>query len=399
MRRDLALIVSGVGVSAFGTCLSRLVLMVQLKDHGAFALAALMIAALLPSALGAPIAGLLVDRLPNRMLMQLAQFLQAVATLAMAFLIDDIAAVLITTLLVGCGAAVADPAAATLAPRTAGPGDIAKGFAWLASSRWTGYVLGTAAGGVLITAVGGRNAILIDAGTFLVQALLLLFLRTDRDPRAEGGARGKEKKGAAMAGIRHLARDKVITVSLGGLAVVALCVALINVADVFLITDVLRGGVVLIGWVYAAWMVGSILGSRVAGRLVDQRAMVRTLGWAGAALGLAVLIPAVFAHTTVIVVAFLCGGFANGMQNVARQALVRLRTPEHMHGRAFAATDSVMRTANALGTMIAGFVVTGIGPRWSMGLAGAAATLISIGTLLVAREREPARVVETTRAG
>ncbi|ALG13100.1 MFS transporter [Kibdelosporangium phytohabitans] len=398
MRRDLALIATGVGVSAFGTSLGRLVLMVQFKDHGAIALAALMIAALLPASLGAPFAGLLVDRLPNRRLMQQAQFLQAVATLAIAFLLDDVAVVLIATLVVGCGAAVADPAAATLAPRAAGPGDVAKGFAWLASSRWTGYVLGTAAGGVLIAVVGARNAILIDAGTFLAQAMLLLLLKVDRDPRVEGSERDS-RKGAAMAGIRHMARDRVITVSLGGLAVVALCVALINVADVFLITDVLHGGVVLIGWVYAAWMVGSILGSRIAARIADQRAMVRTLGWAGAALGLAILIPAVFAHTAVIVVAFLCGGFANGMQNVSRQALVRLRTPEHLHGRAFAATDSVMRTANALGTMIAGFLVGGVGPQWAMGAAGGAATLASLTTLLIAREREPARAVETTRAG
>jgi hypothetical protein len=44
-------------------------------------------------------------------------------------------------------------------------------------------------------------------------------------------------------------------------------------------TDVLRGGVVLIGWMYAAWMVGAVIGAKAGGRIAGQRAMVLTLGW------------------------------------------------------------------------------------------------------------------------
>jgi hypothetical protein len=75
--------------------------------------------------------------------------------------------------------------------------------------------------------------------------------------------------------------------------------------------------------------------------------------------------------TMMLLVCFLVGGITNGMQNVARPSLVRLRTPEHLHGRAFAAVDSAMRTSVGIGTL----------------------------TVFATREREPARVVETTRAG
>ncbi|RSM85486.1 MFS transporter [Kibdelosporangium aridum] len=398
MRRDLGLIVTGVGISMFGASLIRLVLMVQLKDEGALVLAAAMIAWILPIAVGAPFAGLLVDTVPNRRLMQVAQVLQALSTLAIAFALDSVIVLLILVLLVGCGAAVSDPSAATLAPRAVGAGDVAKGFAWIATARSTGLVLGTGIGGVLIEIVGGRQAILVGAATYIVQALLLLLLRVDRDPRAENGTTRREK-GAAMAGIRHLKGDRVIVVSIGGLAIVATCVTLINVADVFLILDVLHGGPVLVGWVYAAWMVGQVLGARTAGRFVHQRSMVRTLSWAGVTLGLAIFMPAAFAYTAVILVAFLFGGFANGMQMVARQALVRMRTPESLHGRAFAANDSVIRIAGVLGTLIGGFAVAGVGPQWAMGTAGVVAVLVGFGTLLMTREHKPARVAETTRAG
>jgi hypothetical protein len=52
-----------------------------------------------------------------------------------------------------------------------------------------------------------------------------------------------------------------------------------------------------------------------------------------------------------------------------------------------------MRTSHVLGTLLAGFVVSGLGPRLSMGVAGVAATLAGLGVLLATRERQPARVV------
>ena len=69
-------------------------------------------------------------------------------------------------------------------------------------------------------------------------------------------------------------------------------------------------------------------------------------------------------------------GVANGVTNVARQALTRLRTPEHLRGRVFAAADSAMRTSSVLGTLVA----------------GVAAAIAGLGMLFATRERQPAQV-------
>jgi MFS family permease len=394
MRRDLGLIAAGLAVSAFGTSISRLVLMVHFKDAGAIVLSGVLVAAVLPASLGAPIAGLVVDRVPNRRLMQGAQLVQATMMLLTAFLLDNVVLVLIVTLVLGCGTAIAEPAAAALVPKATT--DAAKGYSWAATARSSGYVLGTALGGALILAIGAKQALMLDAMTYFAQAILLLFLTVERDPRVEGQAR---RKGEAMAGIRHLWHDRVMAVGIGGLALAATCIVLINIADVFFITDVLHGGVVLIGWVYGAWMVGAVIGAKAGSRIAGQRAMVLTLGWGCVVLGISIMLPAVFAFTAVLMMCFFVGGITNGMQNVARPSLVRLRTPEHLHGRAFAAVDSAMRTSVVIGTLTAGFVVTGLGPRWSMIIAGVVATMIGLVTVFATREREPARVVETTRAG
>jgi hypothetical protein len=58
-----------------------------------------------------------------------------------------------------------------------------------------------------------------------------------------------------------------------------------------------------------------------------------------------------------------------------------------------------MRTSVVLGTLAGGFVVAAVGPRWTMAVADLVAVMIGLITVFATREREPARAVETTRAG
>ncbi len=60
-------------------------------------------------------------------------------------------------LLVGCGSAVADPAAASLVPRAVASAESAKAFSWLVTFRSSGFVLGTALGGVLVMSIGAQR--------------------------------------------------------------------------------------------------------------------------------------------------------------------------------------------------------------------------------------------------
>lgn len=387
MRRDLGLIVSGQAVSTFGTCLSQLVLLLHFKDVSPVAMSGLLVASILPTSLGAPLAGLLVDRLPNRRLMQAGQLLQAAMMFTVSLVLNHTVAVLLCVFVIGCANAVAEPAAAALIPRL--DGDIARGYSWMTTARSTAALIGTGLGGVLVAAIGTHAAIVVDAGTYLAQASLLLFLAVERDPRLEPV---EHQRRQAMAGIRHLWSDRVLAVNIGGFAVIALAVVVINVADVFFITDVLHGGVALVGWIYAAWMIGSVAGGRFGRRLRDRRALTLALGASGVVTGSMILLPAVFPVVAVTVVAFVFGGMANALMGVARLALVRLRTPDHLRGRAFAAADSAARTASALGTLMGGLLITGLGPRSAMIIAGSAGMVAGVGMLAATRERETARV-------
>ncbi len=380
MRRDLGLIVSGVGVSAFGTCLSQLVLLLHFKTVGPVVVAAFLVAASLPVSLGAPLAGLLVDRLPNRRLMQAAQLLQAAMMITVAVALDNTVLVITAMFVHGCGTAVADPAASALVPHATE--DATRGYSWLATARSVGLVVGTGAGGVIAATIGVHAAILVDAATFVAQALSLLLLTVER----RGGTH--DKRGGALEGFKYLWRDRVLAAGVGGNAVIALCVVLINVADLFYIIDVLHGGIALVGWVYAVWMAGAVIGARIAGRAVR---LVRVLGLGGVLMGSMIALAAAVPVTAVVFVAFLLGGVGLSVTNVARQALVRQRSPEELLGRVFAASDSAQRTAYVVATLAGGLLVGGIGSQLTMIIAGTGALLA--GGLVIIQARETARVI------
>lgn len=363
---------SGAGVSLFGTAITLIVLLLHVKDQGSYAVVAVLVAEFVPVSAGAPLAGLLVDRLPNRRLMVCGQLLQSAAVLGGAVVLDELPLLLVALVLLGCGTAVVNPAASALIPVVCGEQGAARGYAWLAAGRGLGMLVGSVAGGALVVVLGAREALLVDAATYLVQAAMVSRVRAERDPRA---LRVDEDRGRATAGLAHLVRDPVLRVATAGLALSCAGVMFADVANVFYATDVLGGGAVTLGLLHACWMAGVLVGARTATRLRSQRALLTGLGCACCAMGAAMLVPAALPHTAPVAAGYLLGGAANGVQAVANQGLVRVRTPGWLRGRAFAAAGAVLIGSNVLGTVLGGAVVALAGPRGTFAIAGCAALL------------------------
>jgi len=183
-RRDLALLVGGSGVSMFGSALTLIVVLFTLRHHGPFAIAAALVALELPVVLGSPLVGWLVDSWPNRRLMVVALAVQAATSAGLAFLLGNVAAAVLLLFLLGTGTALTAPAASALIPQVTGEDAATRGYALFATVRVAATLVGSTAGGVLVAGPGQRVALLIDAGTFAVQAGLLLLVHTERDPAA-----------------------------------------------------------------------------------------------------------------------------------------------------------------------------------------------------------------------
>lgn len=379
MTRELALLVTGAGVSSFGSHLTFTAVPLHLSQQGPGAVVMFMIAGLVPHLLGAPLSGRLVDRFPNRRMLIAAQLGAAAAVGGMAFALDSLPVLLLLQVLAGAFGALTTPASAALLPRITGEEGATRGYSALAAAHGAGMWLGLGFGGVLAAGPGTRWALGADAVTFVVLAVALAFVRVER----RGGG---DRTRASFTGIR---RDRLLFGCGVAVAGSTLLWVLPTVAEVYFVTEVLDAGGVGYGVVSAAWGIGMLAGPRLVANIRHDRALVAALVAGGLVIGVAILVTGIAESFVVTVVCWLVGGVGNSVQYVSVNALVRSRIPDAIRGSAFAGMNALLTTGSALGVLAGGFVTAAVGPRWSFLLSGGAVVLAGLVSLqvLVRRSR------------
>jgi MFS family permease len=377
-RRDLILVCAGGAVTWLGNSFALISLLLVLRPAGGFALAGLFLADSVPMLLIAPFAGLLVDRLPNRRLMIAAQFGQGLAALGLALSLSNLPLLFTCIALLSVGNAIARPASSALMPAIVGEDNATRGYSWNSTASSAGMLVGTAMAGVLVAAFGARDALLIDALTFVAQAATLLLVRADRRPSRHPDRPNAGKQ--ILAGMKFLATDRVLIAGIFAVAAAYFAATLVNVAEVFFITITLHASAAVLGVMEAVWMAGLLIGARVAARPTTVRGIAVLLACTVLVMGAGFALPWAFPLVAVLAAGYLVAGVANGALNVCQSALIRGRTPEELRGRAFAGSGTVYSATGTIGNVLSGLLVTVIGARGSFALAA----LICLGTGLIA---------------
>lgn len=383
--RDLNILVSAVGLSALGDWLALVPLSLHLEETtgSGIAVALLFVAVWSPSILLAGPAGLLADRLDTRRVLLLVSVAQAIVAVGLAF-VSSTAALLAFAALLGIGFAIAQPAEFALVPRVAGEGKLAVANGRVETARYIGFTVGPAVGGLLAAAGGIDVAMIANALTFLAVAVAAAVVRC---PDLESCVVPDRVDGRAWSGAAFLVRDRVLAVVMTVAFVSLLFMTASVAADVFFAKDYLEIGDVGYGLLLTTWTVGMAAGAtflpkRVASGMLALAALaavvVQGLGLAGSTIW---LVPAVaFAF-------FFLGGVAHGAKNVLIRTLIHERVPATLHGRAYAAYNALRNGAELFALIAGGFLVAGVGARWTLFLAGAAPVAAGLVALAVARRR------------
>ena len=382
-RRAFPLLVGAVGISTFGDLLAfvPIALHIQERSGSGLAVSAMFVALWSPMFFLAGPAGLLVDRYEPRRVLFVAASVQAALATVLAFT-SSIGPILGLTALLGCGAAVAQPAEFALVPTVAG-GDVRRANSFVETARALGFGLGPFAGGILAAAGGMKLGLLADAASFVLVVAVSLVL-----PRHARDASSRETFGRARDGAVFLARDGMLRLVLGVGFVSLLFMTAVAPAEVFFVKDVLGAGDIGYGLMLGTWTVGMILGGLVIARRVG-----------GAALALvAIVIQSIglLVPTLWLVLAwgcgwFLIGGIAHGTKNVLLRTLIHERVPAELHGRAFAAYNGLRNFAEIFSVIGGGVLVVTLGARWTMFVAGllpAVAGLFGLGLWVRMRRGE-----------
>lgn len=351
------LVLAALTVSTIGDEITLLTLMFRTAESAStYAVPMLLIAELLPGLIAAPYAGRLIDRRDAARILVMVSALQAgvIALIAHYPMLTLAGAALLNVLFTISSAATFAliPVLASALGMT-----LARANSFLEIIRSLGMVAGPLAGGVLVGWTGSRNALLADATSFAFLTLVVLASGLRRKPQ-----RDDQEGQTLFADYLPLFRNRRLMVVTGALSLEVFATAIADVAFVFLIMVTLGGGPTAFGVLTALWAGGMLIGAVLAERAIGHRVGLAAFGTAaimGATMLLIGLAPIGFA---LIAVAFILGGCANCIHNVAVRTLLQSEYPPADHGKVAAIYGAVTRTAVIGGYVAGGFFVPNEAP-------------------------------------
>ena len=363
-----------------GAALTALTLYVQQTRGTGTAVAALLVAEMVPRLLG-PLAGSIADRLDLRRLMIGADLGQA-AIFAVLALLPPFPAILALAALTSCLATTYAPAKTTAVPALV-TGDellLANSLTGIASNLYV--AVGPLVGGLLFAAVGAGGALAFNAITFVASALLTAMLAPLPSAHHAEGRERESLLASTRTGLRHALGNRVTRAVTLALLFMFAFLAIDNVALVFLVRDTLDGGSATYGVVSAVFGVGMLAGSLgVMRRTRTAPTVLYLLGLVLSSVG--TLVTGVAPTILLVGMAQLLSGSGNGVEIVASETIFQRHVPRHLLGRVYGLTSTAVAIGSGIAMIGGGLLVDAASPRVAFLVAG-------IGGLLVTAAAAPA---------
>jgi CRP-like cAMP-binding protein len=364
----------GFNVIEYATWVAMLVF--AYRHGGATAASVVVAVQLLPAAIFAPFAAVMTDRYrPVRVLTAgyaaqaaamaaTAAAIMAAAPAPVAYVCAALAATLIT---------ITRPTQAALTPALArSPEELT---ATNVVSGWVenGGILGaTAATGLLLALSGPGLVFALCAAIGAVAALLAATVHGPAGLAATDGERASPMA-ECMAGFHAVARHSGARLVVGLLGVEFIIIGALDILFVVLALEVLQVGAGWVGYLYAAFAAGGVLGSGLALLLVGRRRLAPAIIAAMVVWGVAFVFIAAAPELVLAVLLLALGGAARAILDVAARTLLQRITPADVLGRVFGVLEGIQMAALAAGALVVPLLIA---------VGGATAALIGVGLLL-----------------
>jgi Na+/melibiose symporter-like transporter len=264
----------------------------------------------------APFVGVIIDRLPRRLVFVVANLVMA-AILLLTLLVHNAGQVwllYLITLCYGISGIVINPTQSVLITGLVERDDLASANGLLQASSDGVKLLAPLIGVALFVLIGGHDVALIDAGTFIVAAGCVWLMRIpagEHEPGADGdGTKPKEAvslREEMLAGLRHVSRTpalRALVIALGSSLLVTGFTQTLNFA---IVSNGLHRTPAFVGFLVSAQGVGAIVAGVTAGRATKRLGDGRIVTIGIAAVALAAVIYLAPYIATVILAALLFG--------------------------------------------------------------------------------------------
>jgi MFS family permease len=381
---------AGQSVSELGGSITQIALptVAVFQLHaGPFELGLLSAFARLPFPLLALPIGVWIDQLPRRRVMILADVgrMLALASIPIAAVGGGLTLVqlYVVALVTGLLTIFFDLAYLSYVPSLVGRDNLGDANAKLQLSSSVSDVAGPGLGGLLIQAIGGGQAIAVNAASYLISFASLAWIRgEDVSPVRVGPAASAFadlKEGLAHVFRHPLLRSLILC--LGG----AIVVGHMEEPNLYpFLYKILHLSPGTVGLVLSVSGVGSVAGAIVSRRVAARFGPGWTLAVTGAVVGTMIMLQttAQFGLAIPILVAtFLIIGVMDPIHDVTQVSLRQMLTPDRLQGRMNSVFRTVFWGAWPLGSVIGGYAGSVLGPVPAIIIGGAGFAVYGLAVL------------------
>lgn len=329
-------------------------------------------AGFLPYALGGALLLALADRRPPRTVMIGYEVLRAAVSAVLAAGLLPVPAMLALVFVTGIPSAVASASRTALLPDLLDGDRYVLGRAVFSMTAGGTQVLGFAAGGMLIAAVGAPGALWITAATCLASAGLLRLCLADHPRRRTGGSAGI---GETWQVNRALLRRPAVRALL--LAQWLAPALMVGAEGVLVPYAAQVGAPDAAGLLFAAVAAGMFASNLVVGRLVRPAGRERLAGPLALALGLPLLGFALCPAPGYAAILLTVSGFGVAYQLALAPRFLDA-VPETQRGQAFGLLLTGTMTLQGLAAAAGGALGEVVAPALVVTLAGAASAIAAL---------------------
>ncbi|RZU30690.1 putative MFS family arabinose efflux permease [Blastococcus saxobsidens] len=376
-------------VSQWGDIFSFVALAIQIYrlTGSGLGVAGVVVAEIIPLLLVAPIAGVVVDRLPRVQVMVAADVLRAALAGVLVIWHDDPLVIYAVAFGLSAGAALFNPAANSVLPAVvADPGIVAANSAVWTAAVLSQIILAPLAGG-LVDLAGPGWAFGLNAASFLVSARVLRGLRLVEPAREVGRRRLLSEAGEGVALVRG---DRLLRALAIGQLLAALSAGATSALLVVLAAEHLRAPADAYGFLLGAIGVGAALGPTLLLRLIpDPRRPLYVFG-PYVLRGAVDLVLASVRSLPVAAAALAVYGVGSSTGAITFNSLLQSHVIDRTRGRVFALMDLLWQTGRLASLGVGGLLADAVGIRAVYYLGGALLLLAAAVGFAAGRAAGPA---------
>ncbi|WP_273853454.1 MFS transporter [Guptibacillus spartinae] len=384
-------------ISSIGDWLSivAVITLVGLKwDASPMEVSLIILCLALPMALFGPVAGTVADRMSRKALMITSDLVRAGLILFLT-VADSLLIVYVCLFTVGAFSAIFIPAKNGKLKELVTDSNMKSAMAITSMIDSSTKVIGPLLSGILVSILGSQLVFMIDSGTFLLSALLIVFLPSALS--TTNPMTGENDKPSFVKefsqGVTYVKSNAQLLVGLFFLGISLLIVQLSDSQLIVLLRQLTDVSPDLFGYLVASSGIGMFLSGMILAKKTNYQAFsYMMLGVCG--IGLSFGMMAVLTYYDIgfsIVWGPLFGvlaGFAVSFVFVPFQATVQVDTPVQMTGRVFGVINSVTTTATIIGPLLGGWLSTIIGVIPTFMMTASLLVLLSVAGFLKKSKRK-----------